>query len=399
MNDTRDFDRAVARWLDAGSDATPPEVIDAVLLAARRTPQERDLRVSWSAAPMTWLAYAAAVVAVVAVAGVAALYAFGAGLNVGTEPTPQPPATQSQPASEGELPAEVTALLDGFLKARVAGEGAQPYLNGSETDIPLLYAASNGAAYERAEFEPVTGIGWPYGWTAFRVRLFAGDTVVEQLFFTTPDGGEGLAYQSDGFGTDIASTTEDGQPIGATYTYFEGDVTVDASHPWMFHEGWAGGRLIPEGATPTTDGGERNDWDALVLVADPVPIETGCQTGSRPADADALVESLRSDADLEATAPVAVSVGGAEALMMDVVIAAGASVCDDVFLRGLARPTQVVEGLPLAAGDRMRLYVVDVPSGLSMRTLAIAVVAPESRFESAVEAAAPVVDSIEFHAP
>lgn len=34
-----------------------------------------------------------------------------------------------------------------------------------------------------------------------------------------------------------------------------------------------------------------------------------------------------------------------------------------------------------------------------MRTLAIAIVAPGSRFERAVEAAAPVVDSIEFHAP
>ena len=41
MNDTRDFDRAVYRWLDEGSDVTPPEVIDAVLLAVRSTPQER----------------------------------------------------------------------------------------------------------------------------------------------------------------------------------------------------------------------------------------------------------------------------------------------------------------------------------------------------------------------
>ena len=42
MNDKRDFDRAVDRWLDDGSDATPPHVIDGVLLAVRSTPQERD---------------------------------------------------------------------------------------------------------------------------------------------------------------------------------------------------------------------------------------------------------------------------------------------------------------------------------------------------------------------
>ena len=30
MNENRDFDRAVDQWLDDGSDATPPEVIDAV---------------------------------------------------------------------------------------------------------------------------------------------------------------------------------------------------------------------------------------------------------------------------------------------------------------------------------------------------------------------------------
>jgi len=41
MNDKRDFNRAVDRWLDDGSDATPPEVINAVLLAVRSTPQER----------------------------------------------------------------------------------------------------------------------------------------------------------------------------------------------------------------------------------------------------------------------------------------------------------------------------------------------------------------------
>ena len=89
MNDKSGFDRAVAQWLDDGTDATPPGVIDAVLLAARSTPQERDFRIPWRTASMTYLRVAA-VIAIVAVGGVAALYAFGPGPNVGSGLTPDP---------------------------------------------------------------------------------------------------------------------------------------------------------------------------------------------------------------------------------------------------------------------------------------------------------------------
>jgi hypothetical protein len=325
----------------------------------------------------------------------------------GADPSPEPTTSLSE--------AEVTELLNGFLEARVAGEAAQQYLNVPEEDIPLLYATTSGAPYERAEFERVRGTEWPYGWMAFKVRLFAGDTVVEQLFFTGSD--LGLEYQPDGFGTDIAPTTENGQPVALPYNYFDGEVTLHAAHPWVFydysiHGGSIFGRLIPEGpgVRPTTDGGERNDWDRLVLIADPVG--TDCQTGPGTADAEALAESIRSDPNLEATAPVAVSAGGAEALMMDVVIAAGTSICDRVdhlgnpLRLGVLSPVfgdwaemDVDNGLAtgLATGDLMRLYLFDVPEGSSMRILAIAIIAPESRFERAVEAAAPVVDSVEFH--
>ena len=78
--------------------------------------------------------------------------------------------------------------IDGFLAARIAGKGAQKYLSVPEKAIPLLYATTSGARYERANFGRVRGIKWPYGLTAFRVRLFAGATVVEQLLFTHPGG-------------------------------------------------------------------------------------------------------------------------------------------------------------------------------------------------------------------
>ena len=93
MNDKRDFDRAVDQWLDEGSDATPPEVIDAVLLAVRSTPQERDFRVPWRTTSMTSYLRVAAVIALAAVAGTAAVFTFGgpggSGFG-GTNATPSP---------------------------------------------------------------------------------------------------------------------------------------------------------------------------------------------------------------------------------------------------------------------------------------------------------------------
>jgi hypothetical protein len=264
---------------------------------------------------------------------------------------------------------------------------------------------------------------------AFKVRLFAGDTVVEQLFFMPHDNPEyfpadgrlGLEYQPDGFATDIAPTTENGQPVAVPYAYFDGQVTLYAAHPW-----WMGdygyipfGRLIPEGpgVPPTTDGAQRHDgWDQLFLIADPALGGAGCQRGPSSADAAALAESIRSNPDLGATDPVAVSVGGAEALMMDVVIAAGTPIsvaaneggdfCADgllnpVFDQDVGSTIYADNGFAtgLASGDLMRLYLFDVPEGSSMRILAIAIIAPESRFERVIEAATPVVDSIEFHTP
>ncbi len=101
---------------------------------------------------------------------------------------------------------------------------------------------------------------------AFKVRLFAGDTVVEQLFFMPhddpqwfpADGRLGLEYQPHGFATHIAPTTEDGQPVAVTYDYFDGELTLHAAHPWVFGDDPAGG-LIPQGpgVQPTTDAPRR----------------------------------------------------------------------------------------------------------------------------------------------
>ncbi len=86
MNDKRDFDRVVDKWLDDGSDQTPQEVINAVLLAVKSSPQERDFGISWRTSPMKQFAYAVAAVAALAV-GIAAFSALNSPSGVGSGPT------------------------------------------------------------------------------------------------------------------------------------------------------------------------------------------------------------------------------------------------------------------------------------------------------------------------
>lgn len=92
MNSKRDFDRAVDQWLDEGSDVTPPEVINAVLLAVRSTPQERDFGVPWRTRSMTPYLRVAAVIALVVIASTAAISTFGpwGSGSGGTNATPSP---------------------------------------------------------------------------------------------------------------------------------------------------------------------------------------------------------------------------------------------------------------------------------------------------------------------
>lgn len=153
------------------------------------------------------------------------------------------PSTESPPAPQPTAPPLDTAaqeFLDGFVAARVAGVGAEQYLEGPDDvvfgDVPLLYATTEGNHYERAGFKQVLGLEWPYELTAFRVRLLAGRDVVEQLLFLSRENQRlVLEYVPDGFATELAPTTENGIPIARPYVAFDGAVTLDVAHPWVFH--------------------------------------------------------------------------------------------------------------------------------------------------------------------
>jgi hypothetical protein len=307
------------------------------------------------------------------------------------------PLEQATPPSD----AEAAALLRAFLGARVDGAGAKEYLlpHGEaeglpfvDGEAPLLHATTGGSRYERSEIERVQGPLWPAGWIESKVRLFAEDgTVVEQHFLVVrqENGRLGLVYgPASEYGD--PPTIENGQ---ALYSLLDGEVTFAAASPW--------GARPPEGPTSINfEFGCRGTGycsDNVVLVADPL-VAAGCEAGPAPADVGALAASIGSNPDLESTAPVGVSVGGIDALRMDVVAAPGAGVCETplVLTNASLRPT-----------DRMRLYLVDLPGG-SGRVLAIAVIArdpydkvevSQQDFEQVVEAATPIVESIEFHTP
>jgi hypothetical protein len=306
--------------------------------------------------------------------------------------------------------AEATALVEAFLQARVDGKGAEEYLSPATSQIPLLYATTSGDPYERSEFELVQGPVWPGGWREFTVRLFAAgaSTVVEQPFLVErdEDGRPVLVYGTldpfEGlFGMGDVLTRENGGGLVEPYEFLDGEVTFDAAWPWDWYVGgW--------GFTPTMTTLQFDDPDQsagfdqlLAVVADPLPVESGCRQGPAPAGAEALARSIRSDPDLEATEPVAVSVGGIQALRMDVVAATGASVCEEGPAPQVVTPNDHDPdwtGVFLGHGRRMRLYLLDLPERLLHRTLAIAISAPEPDFERVMEAAEPIVDSIEFHA-
>lgn len=299
------------------------------------------------------------------------------------------------PFAQVEPPvAEATALLEDFLQARVEGEDAKGYVEivqgWSMTEgVPLLYATTTGAPYERSGFEMVSGPAWPFGDMEFNVRLFAdgGETMVEQRFSLRHRAGRlWLEYRPTNTG--VAPTTENGDPVAVPYGYFDGEVTVHAADPWAESFALDPGLVL-----------DQQLEERLELVGDPLPVETGCEPGSAAADADALAQSIGSDPDFEATAPVAVSVGGIEALRMDVTSAPGASVCEAYPAPMVLKPDDddSWRGLALEHGSRMRLYLLDVPEGLSIQVLAIAIVAPEARFQRVIEAAAPIVGSFEFH--
>jgi hypothetical protein len=185
-----------------------------------------------------------------------------------------------------------------------------------------------------------------------------------------------------------------------TFAMLYGEVTFRAAEPWFDHvEAYIDPRLFFLTSGPGLPDRLVTIDAAIEILVNPLPPETPCDSLRVPPSAEELVQAIRSNPDLEATVPVTERVGGVDALRMDVVAAPGASIapCGGVRVPVVSVPGRGAWG-GVGLGDLGRLYVLDLPGG-SARTLAILINAPEKAvFERAVEAAAPVLDSFEFHA-
>jgi hypothetical protein len=220
----------------------------------------------------------------------------------------------------------------------------------------------------------------------------------------------GVAWHRGATPQNGADTTEVGSERTGpgTYAMLGGEVTFHAARPWIDHiEAYIDPRLFfligrDDDYAGREQGLSRSEryWQrfplSITILANPLPEASCAAPPGVPGSAEAVVRDIRSNPDLESTAPVAERVGGIEALRLDVAVVPGASTC----ISGGEIPVVSVAGRDtwgdIDHGDLGRLYVLDL-SGGSARALAIWIRAPEAAFERAVEAAAPVVDSFEFH--
>jgi hypothetical protein len=309
------------------------------------------------------------------------------------------PATPFAQADPAVVEAEARERLEEFLAARVAGDGADGLVEVlDDTDVPLLYATTSGSPYERYEIETVGRPQWPWAVTVFSVRLFAdgGTTVVEQRFRWIP--GRGLSLGDH-------PTTENDEPVAVTFTSADGELTVSATDRW---DVWLPGKGAGEGGHEQAldvwfgamwhreeffGSGERIEF------VDPVAYDAWCADNggspllTAPADAASIAQQVIDDPNFDATAPMPASIGGVEAVSIDVTMAPGGQACGI----GMIEISRWVHTIGWDPGWRLRLYLVDLPEGMSVETLAIAVVAPEDRFDDVIAQTAPIIDSIEFH--
>jgi hypothetical protein len=246
-----------------------------------------------------------------------------------------------------------------------------------------------------------TGFAEEEGGTSFTLVL---DLATGRLFDNL-----GVAWHRGATPENGTDTTEVGSERTGpgTYAMLGGEVTFHATGPWIDHvEAYIDPRLFfligrdddnagrEQGLSPSERYWQRFPL-SITILANPLPEASCAAPPGVPGSAELVVRDIRSNPDLETTVPVAESVGGIEALRLDVAAVPGASTCISGEIPVLSVAGREAWG-DISHGDLGRLYVLDLPGGFA-RALAIWIRAPEAAFERAVEAAAPVLDSFEFH--
>ncbi len=266
----------------------------------------------------------------------------------------------------------------------------------------MAIAGADGSDLQRMGFGPSGSVGVAGPWhpgthTASVVRPVA------------PAPSPAVATRREATSSPETLPTESPKPVPAptvtaaavpvAYDLLDGAVTYRAPDNLLpSQDGYSGhDRLALVGILPDDDAPRR----VIVMLSDPQPIGPTCAGDPAPPDAEALARSIRSDPDLEATAPVATTIGGIPALQMDVLLAKGASSCPWSEHGTSGEGPLLLDHLPFAAmpffGDRARVWLMDLPEGSGARVLTIAVITDEDSFETVLKSAMPVIRSVGVH--
>jgi len=175
------------------------------------------------------------------------------------------------------------------------------------------------------------------------------------------------------------------------FVFVGGTVTLEAADPpWT---------LLPLFDNTIEAGPGTSNRGYIRFLADPRPVGTGCEADPAAVDAESMAAIIGSDPDIRASAPVPVHIAGTDGLQMEVAAAPGASLCDQLGEPGLFKvgPSGSWGAyVGLNSRWRYRLYLLDAPGPI--RIMVIQVWAPDARFDALMEAAGPVLDSIQLHA-
>ncbi len=189
-----------------------------------------------------------------------------------------------------------------------------------------------------------------------------------------------------------------------SYTSPDGEVSVSAPSSWSaWLPGSTGGHELGSGVWfgqlwRVSDHFFHDSGEHIAFV-DPVAYDAWCAANdgspllSAPANAAEIAQQVIADPNFESTEPVAARIGGLDALSMDVALAPGGEACGI----GMIEIGRWIHSMGWQPGLRQRLYLVDLPDGMSVETLAISVQATADRLDEFIAETAPIIESIEFH--
>lgn len=135
----------------------------------------------------------------------------------------------------------------------------------------------------------------------------------------------------------------------------------------------------------------------LIALSGVVAARSDCSRRPEPGvgtSSDAMINWLSTDPALDATTPRPTALGSAAGSWLDVTLAPDWKLTCPNGLTLVTRHPDGPESMEILAGDKMRIYVLDVPGGDTVTILATVPERTDSRYS--IEDVAPIVESFDF---